>query len=99
MHEIKLEDLAESLTLINTKLDTLLTEAKKEATTDGREWLTVDQAAEICGFKPWTLRQACSKGRLSRNDAKSVRKLDDGTWRIWWEAVASIRDNGLPKAS
>lgn len=95
---ITLQAVHGKLSEIEQKLDQLLDGSRRAAIADGQEWLSIEAAAEICGFKAWTLRQACASGRLGNIDPNGVRKLADGSWRIWWGIVDSIRNNGLPKA-
>lgn len=96
MSKATIQQLASAMSRLETKLDQLLRDQRKDAVADGREWLTVDEAAEICRYRPWTLRQACKTGRVESIDASGVRKLADGSWRIRWDVAESIRDNGLP---
>ncbi len=96
MQKVTLQTILRRLTAIDVKLDSLLAAQRKSAATQGSEWVTIEEAARACRYRPWTLRQACASGRLAAIDPNGVRKLSDGSWRIWWGVVESIRDNGLP---
>jgi excisionase family DNA binding protein len=60
-----------------------------------KEWYTVKEAAELTGFKEYTLRQCCNLGRIR----EEWRQKDRGErWRIHRDAVEDIRNNGLPES-
>ena len=52
--------------------------------------LTVDEAAELTGFKQWTIRDGCNKGRIK------AEKSPDRRWRISHEELLKIQNEGLP---
>lgn len=50
---------------------------------------SVEETAELAGYKPWTIREACNKGRIKG------RKGDDGRWRIPQAEVVRLQEEGL----
>ncbi len=96
MSKMTIQQLATIVTRVESKLDQLLHDQRRESVADGREWLSIDESAVICRYRPWTLRQACKTGRVAMIDATGVKKREDGSWRIRWDVAESIRDNGLP---
>lgn len=59
-----------------------------------KDWFTVNEAATITGFKPYTIRQCCNTGRL-KDDWKE-KHYRTGEWRIHRDAVEWIQNHGLP---
>ncbi|MEQ8853634.1 helix-turn-helix domain-containing protein [Gimesia sp.] len=57
-----------------------------------KEFYTVKEAAEKVGLAPWTIRQACNKGRIS--DAKKHPR--SGDWRIPHQSITQIQNEGMP---
>lgn len=70
----------------------LLKKQEKQSRETGRKSFTVDEVAEATGFTPWTIRDACNKGRIEAD------KGPDRKWRISHETLLEIQDKGLPKA-
>jgi hypothetical protein len=56
-----------------------------------KEAYTVEEVAERTKYKPFTVRQACNKGRV-----KGAYKGRDGAWRIPRASLLDIVNNGLP---
>ena len=56
-----------------------------------KEVYTVDEAAEKTKYQPFTIRQACNKGRI-----KEAYKGRDHAWRIPRASLLDIVSNGLP---
>ena len=69
--------------------DLLKRQVRLAGATDRKSY-TVDEVAELTEYKPWTLRQACNKGRIRG------QKGDDGRWRVPREEVARLQECGLP---
>jgi hypothetical protein len=55
-----------------------------------KQYYTVDEVAELTGHRPWTIRQACNRGRVKG------KKGDDGRWRVAHEQLVFLQENGLP---
>ena len=68
----------------------LLKRQEKLTRASARKFYAVDEVAELTGFKPWTIRQACNKGRIKAS------KGDDGRWRILNDEVVRLQEEGLP---
>jgi hypothetical protein len=51
---------------------------------------SVVEIAELTGYKPWTIRQACNTGRIKG------KKGDDGRWRVPHEELVRLQEEGLP---
>jgi hypothetical protein len=66
----------------------LLTAQKGEVV---KEAYTVEEVAEKTKYKPFTLRQACNKGRI-----KGAYKGRDHAWRIPHASLLDLLTNGLP---
>lgn len=58
---------------------------------NAKGWYDVDEVAELVKCSPWTMRYACTTGRIK------ARKSADGRWRISHEVVEQLREEGLPK--
>jgi len=71
------------------QLGQLLKKQERSARAVDKQCCTVDEVAELTGYKPWTIRQACNRGRISG------RKGDDGRWRVPREEVARLQQSGL----
>jgi len=56
-----------------------------------KEAYTVEEVAEKAKYKPFTIRQACNKGRI-----KGAYKGRDGAWRVPHASLLDIINNGLP---
>jgi len=56
-----------------------------------KEAYTVEEVAAKTKYKPFTLRQACNKGRI-----KGAYKGRDHAWRIPQASLLDILSNGLP---
>ena len=56
-----------------------------------KAWYTVEEVAALIQKSPWTVRQACNKGRIA------AQKSPDDKWRISKEEVTKIQNYGLPK--
>jgi hypothetical protein len=56
-----------------------------------KEAYTVEEVAKKTNYAPFTIRQACNKGRIS-----GVRKGKEGAWRIPHASLLDIINNGLP---
>ena len=56
-----------------------------------KEYYTVSEAAEKIGLAPWTIRNACNKGRISgaKKDPRSSK------WRISHQSITQIQNEGL----
>lgn len=54
-----------------------------------RKFYSVEEAAELTGYKAWTIRHACAKGRVKGH------KGDDGRWRLPHEEVTRLQEEGL----
>lgn len=90
---ITIESLKQELDEVNRKLDILLRrEIQRVYEEPPSEWITVQEASEICHYSEYSLRQACNTGRITE-----CRKTETGQWRISREVVEKIRDYGLPK--
>ena len=50
----------------------------------------VPEIAALTGYKEWTIRQACNKGRIKG------KKGDDGRWRVPHDELVRLQDEGLP---
>lgn len=61
-----------------------------------KEWYSVTEAANLTGFKPYTIRQCCNLGRMQ--DTWTTKDVRTGKWRISVEAVRWIQNHGLPPA-
>ena len=88
------ENDAHSLASLAVKLDELGQLVRKQgisATALEKQHCSVDETAELTGYKPWTIRHACHKGRIKG------KKGDDGRWRVPREEVQRIQEAGLPK--
>jgi predicted site-specific integrase-resolvase len=68
----------------------MLKKQERLACTAEKKFFSVDETAEVTGFKPWTIRQACNKGRIKG------RKGDDGRWRVPHDEVLRLQEEGLP---
>ena len=68
----------------------LLRKQQKPVPPTEKHAYTVKEAAELTGYKPWTIRQAANKGRIQS------QKSPDGQWRIPHEEVTAIQNQGLP---
>jgi excisionase family DNA binding protein len=68
----------------------LLKKQAKQAQAAGRKSYTVDEVAELTGFKQWTIRDGCNRGRIK------AEKSPDRKWRISHEELLKIQDEGLP---
>ncbi len=55
-----------------------------------RAFLSIDEASQLTLYKPWTIRQACNKGRIK------AQKGEDGRWRIPRDTIAKLQEEGLP---
>ncbi|MCY2987995.1 MAG: helix-turn-helix domain-containing protein, partial [Planctomycetota bacterium] len=69
----------------------LLKKQARQAQAAGRKSYTVDEVAELTGFKQWTIRDGCNRGRIK------AEKSPDRKWRISQETLLKIQDEGLPK--
>jgi len=95
---------ADSQQNVITKVDLGSIEAKLDVIRDlvleqrdtklQKEWYTVDEAACLTGFQPYTIRQCCNTGRI-RNEWRD-KHYRRGVWRIHREAIEWIRNHGLP---
>jgi len=56
-----------------------------------KECYTVDEVAEKTKYQPYTIRQACNKGRI-----REAYKGRDHAWRIPRASLLDIVSNGLP---
>ena len=56
-----------------------------------REAYTVEEVSRKTKFKPFTIRQACNKGRI-----KGAYKGRDHAWRIPHASLLDVLTNGLP---
>jgi len=68
----------------------LLKKQAKQAQAAGRKSYTVDEVAELTGFKQWTIRDGCNRGRIK------AEKSPDRRWRISHEELLKIQNEGLP---
>ena len=68
----------------------LLRKQQRLASAAERKFYAVDEVAELTGLKPWTIRQACNKGRVKAS------KGDDGRWRIPHDELVRLQEEGLP---
>jgi hypothetical protein len=59
-----------------------------------KDWFTVNEAAKLIGFKPYTIRQSCNTGRLK--DDWTEKHYRTGEWRIHRDAVEWMQNHGLP---
>ena len=59
-----------------------------------KEWYTIAEAAAATRFKPYTLRQCCSVGRIPAEWTSKHHRT--GERRILREAIEQIRNHGLP---
>jgi len=59
-----------------------------------KEWYSVDEAARLTGFRPYTIRQCCNTERI--RDEWRNKHYRTGVWRIHREAIDWIRNHGLP---
>jgi hypothetical protein len=66
----------------------LLTAARGEVV---KEAYTVEEVAKKTKFKPYTIRQACNKGRM-----QGAYKGRDHAWRIPHASLLDLLTNGLP---
>ena len=73
-----------------TEIRDLLKKQERLARTMEKKVYSVDEAAELTGYKAWTIRQGCNKGRIKG------KKGDDGRWRISHEEVHRLQEEGLP---
>jgi hypothetical protein len=55
-----------------------------------KETYTVEEVAKKAGYKPFTIRQACNKGRI-----EGAYKGRDHAWRIPRNSLLDILTNGL----
>jgi excisionase family DNA binding protein len=62
-----------------------------QAASPDKQLYTVSEVAELTKLSEWTIRNACSKGRIKAE--KSV----DGQWRIPRGELVKIQNEGLPK--
>jgi excisionase family DNA binding protein len=62
-----------------------------QAASPDKHAYTVSEAAELTKLSEWTIRNACSKGRIK------AKKSPDGQWRIPRDALVNIQNEGLPK--
>ena len=56
-----------------------------------KDFYTVAEVADRTEYEPWTIRNACRKGRIK------AEKGPDRHWRISRDELASIQNHGLPK--
>jgi excisionase family DNA binding protein len=73
-----------------TEIRNLLRKQETLARTAERKSYTVEEVAELTRFTKWTIRNACSKGRIKAD------KSPDGQWRISHEELLNIQNHGLP---
>jgi hypothetical protein len=86
-----LEDLKGDLAQVKAdlaRIKELLTAQKGEVV---KEAYSVEEVAEKTKYKPFTIRQACNKGRI-----KGAYKGRDGAWRVPHGSLLDIINNGLP---
>ena len=86
-----IKDLKGDLTQVKAELaqiKELLTTDRGEAV---KEAYTIEEVAEKTKYKPFTLRQACNKGRI-----KGAYKGRDHAWRVPHASFLDIITNGLP---
>ncbi len=69
----------------------LLKKQQKSAIATERKFYVVEEVAAATNFSKWTIRNACSKGRIKAD------KSPDGQWRIPHEEVVQVQNQGLPK--
>jgi hypothetical protein len=86
-----LERLSTRCEAIESTLDELLGRFDGQ---QGREYYTVNEAAEAMGRAPYTVREWCRLGRLNASKALSGRGID-GEWRISKEEMQRWRREGL----
>ncbi len=86
-----IKSLKTDMTEIKTQLaqiKELLTAKRGEVV---KEAYTVDEVSEKTKFKPFTIRQACNKGRIN-----GAYKGRDHAWRIPHASLLDLLTNGLP---
>ena len=86
-----IKSLKADMTEIKTELaqiKELLTAQKGEIV---KEAYTVEEVAKKTNYKPFTIRQACNKGRI-----KGAYKGRDHAWRIPHASLLDFLTNGLP---
>jgi hypothetical protein len=86
-----IKSLKADITEIKTELaqiKELLTAQKGEIV---KEAYTVEEVAKKANYRPFTIRQACNKGRI-----KGAYKGKDHAWRIPHASLLDLLTNGLP---
>ena len=73
-----------------SEIHAVLMKQGRVAQATDRKFYTVPEVAELTGFKEWTIRQACNKGRIKG------KKGDDGRWRLPHEELLLLQEAGLP---
>jgi hypothetical protein len=83
----------ESPSKLETQIAEILDRLKKQekfARTTEKNVYSVDEVAELTGYKAWTIRQACNRGRIKG------KKGDDGRWRVPHDELVRLQEEGLP---
>lgn len=75
-------DVREILRLQQDSLSSAVTE---------KQYYTCTEVSDRTNYKPYTIRQACNKGRIA------AQKGPDGHWRITHDELVEIQNHGLPK--
>ena len=72
------------------KVHDLLQKQVKQARVSEKQSYAVTEVAKLTGYKAWTIRQACNRGRIKG------KKGDDGRWRVPHDELIRIQAEGLP---
>jgi hypothetical protein len=54
-----------------------------------KTFYSIEEVAEVTSYKPWTVRQACNKGRIK------AKKGEDGRWRVPHDELTRLQEEGL----